>query len=76
MKFCVYAREPGLWGWLKGWYLVYVTEYHDQATKLAGGYCAEALNMGCTLKVMAMKPPLPFSFYFFPRNAEEIRQVS
>jgi hypothetical protein len=31
--------------------------------------------MGCTLKPLAMKPPLPYAFYSTPRKATEIKRV-
>lgn len=67
LKYCTYAKFPGIRGLLFGWFLVGLAE-----TPHFGGYSADFAQQGCTLLLIELDAPLPPVFRFMPRKAKEI----
>lgn len=71
LKYCTYAKFPGIRGLLFGWFLVGLSE-----TPHFGGYSQDFASQGCTLLLMELDAPLPQMFRFIPRKAKEIARYS
>jgi hypothetical protein len=67
LKYCTYAKFPGIVGLVYGWFLVGISE-----TPHFGGYSQDFASQGCTLLLMELDAPLPHRFRFKPRKAKEI----
>lgn len=74
-KYCTYVRFRGILGWLKGWFLVGISD-EPRTAGYANDFVYDYAHVGIKIMLIEIEPPLLATFHFVPRKAVVISSAS